>query len=82
MPQLDNLVAIGKLKAEPADRAEGLLRSGAARIVDAERSELSFESRFDLAYNAAGLLDQDVKLLEAVLRIAREVEKRVTQLLA
>jgi hypothetical protein len=54
-PQLDNLVRIGQLKAEPAAQAEldGLLRSGAARIKDAENLQLSLESRFDLAYNAA-----------------------------
>lgn len=52
---LDNLVAIGKLKAEPPAQAEldGLLGSGAARIKDAENESLSLESRFDLAYNAA-----------------------------
>jgi hypothetical protein len=53
--QLDNLVAIGKLKAEPAVQLEidGLLRSGSVRITDAENQTLSLESRFDLAYNAA-----------------------------
>jgi len=53
--QLDNLVRIGKLKAEPVAQAEldGLLRSGSARIKDAENDRLSAESRFDLAYNAA-----------------------------
>jgi hypothetical protein len=52
---LDNLVTIGKLKTEPPAQAEldGLLRSGAARIKDAENESLSLESRFDLAYNAA-----------------------------
>lgn len=55
LSQLDNLVRIGQLKAEPAARAEldGLMRSGAARITDAENDQLSIESRFDLAYNAA-----------------------------
>jgi len=40
---------------EPAAQAEldGLLRSGAARIKDAENEQLSAESRFDLACNAA-----------------------------
>ncbi|HEX7942153.1 MAG TPA: hypothetical protein VF488_10135 [Gemmatimonadaceae bacterium] len=54
-PHLDNLVRIGQLKAEPAAQVEidGLLRSGAARIKDAENEQLSIESRFDLAYNAA-----------------------------
>jgi hypothetical protein len=52
---LDNLVRIGQLKAEPVMQTEldGLLRSGAARIKDAENAQLSLESRFDLAYNAA-----------------------------
>ena len=54
-PHLDNLVRIGQLKAEPAAQVEidGLLRSGAARIKDAENEQLRIESRFDLAYNAA-----------------------------
>ena len=52
---LDNLVAIGKLKAEaPAqDELDGLMHSGSVRIKDAENEALSLESRFDLAYNAA-----------------------------
>lgn len=110
-----------------------MLASGRARLADAERTELSFESRFDLAYNAAhalalaslrshgyrsenrylvfqalqhtvgleaaewrvldkahstrnraeyeGYLDQDSKLLESMLRIAREIEKRVLALM-
>ncbi len=57
-PKLDNLVRIGKLKAEPPAEGElkGLLRSGLRRLDDAERAELSLESRFDLAYNAAHAL--------------------------
>lgn len=53
--QLDNLVAIGKLKAEsPAqEELDGLMHSGRVRIKDAENEALSLESRFDLAYNAA-----------------------------
>lgn len=56
--QLDNLVSIGKLKAEPAAQAEfdGLVRSGRVRLEDAENAELRLESRFDLAYNAAHAL--------------------------
>jgi hypothetical protein len=56
--ELDNLVKIGKLKREPAVAAEfaGLLRSGQARLADAQREALAFESRFDLAYNAAHAL--------------------------
>lgn len=55
LPELDNLVRIGKLKAEPPATSEltGLLRSGNVRLADAEREALSIESRFDLAYNAA-----------------------------
>jgi len=133
-PQLDNLVTIGKLKAEPPVQSEvdGLIHSGAVRITDAENEKLSFESRFDLAYNAAhafalvalrfhgyrsenryivfqtlnhtlqlpteqwrvldqahvkrnraeyeGALDVDLKLLEAIIRVAREVQKRVNAL--
>ena len=54
-PQLDNLVRIGQLKAEPPSEAEcqGLIRSRTRRLDDAGRGELSLESRFDLAYNAA-----------------------------
>jgi len=57
-PELDNLVRIGKLKHEPPMQAEleGLLRSGSRRLADAERTDLSLESRFDLAYNAAHAL--------------------------
>jgi hypothetical protein len=57
-PELDNLVRIGKLKAEPpADRERaGLLSSGIERLEDASRKDLSYASRFDLAYNAAHAL--------------------------
>jgi hypothetical protein len=57
-PQLDNLVRIDQLKVEPPAEAElqGLVRSGTRRLNDAAREELSLESRFDLAYNAAHAL--------------------------
>lgn len=57
-PNLENLVKIGKLKKEPVDKAEfeGLVRSGRARLSDAENSSLALESRFDLAYNASHAL--------------------------
>ena len=57
-PQLDNLVRIGQLKAEPPIDSEiaGLMRSGISRLADAERPDLSLDSRFDLAYNAAHAL--------------------------
>lgn len=53
-----NLVKTGSLKAEPPDRREfdGLVRSGLLRLNDAQRPELSLESRFDLAYNASHAL--------------------------
>jgi hypothetical protein len=55
---LDNLVRIGQLKQESprADELAGLKRSGLSRLADAERGDLSFESRSDLAYNAAHAL--------------------------
>ena len=53
--ELENLVGIGQLKRESptAGEVEALQRSGDARLADARRKELSPESRFDLAYNAA-----------------------------
>jgi hypothetical protein len=56
---LENLAGPGKsLRAEPPDEAEtkGLIRSGKARLKDAANPQLSMESRFDLAYNAAHAL--------------------------
>ena len=55
---LDNLVARGLLKPEAPtdDEVSGLIRSGAARLADAKNADLSLESRFDLAYNAAHAL--------------------------
>jgi len=56
--RLENLVRIGQLKHEPprADELAGLKRSGLSRQEDARRADLAFESRFDLAYNAAHAL--------------------------
>lgn len=56
--ELENLLKIGKLKAEPPSEQElqGLLRSGQTRLLDAGRTVLGIESRFDLAYNAAHAL--------------------------
>ena len=55
---LDNLAARGLLKPEAsaADEIRGLIHSGAARLADAKNADLSLESRFDLAYNAAHAL--------------------------
>ena len=56
--ELENLARAGKLKREPPSRKEleALQTSGEHRLADAERTDLSFESRFDLAYNAAHAL--------------------------
>ena len=53
--ELDNLVRIGRLKREPpsAREQQGLLDSARARLVDSGLAGLSFDSRFDLAYNAS-----------------------------
>ncbi|MDO9317706.1 MAG: hypothetical protein Q7V56_05855 [Gammaproteobacteria bacterium] len=56
---LTNLCGPGKsLSPEPPDPQEfaGLKRSGLARLQDASFEQLSLESRFDLAYNAAHAL--------------------------
>jgi hypothetical protein len=57
-PELENLADIGQLKREPpsAPEIEGLRNSGEARLADAQNHDLSLESRFDLAYNAAHAL--------------------------
>lgn len=56
--RLENLLRIGKLKAEPPDQQEfdGLLRSAQARLKDAALPGLSADGRFDLAYGAAHAL--------------------------
>lgn len=56
---LENLVGRDRpLIAEAPDDGEiaGLIRSGLARLADAENPALSLESRFDLACNAAHAL--------------------------
>lgn len=53
---LDNLAqAGGVLRKEPPDANEfgGLVHSATVRLADAQKTENSLESRFDLAYNAA-----------------------------
>jgi hypothetical protein len=71
--ELENLVRTGKLKLELPSQGEfeGLQRSGEARLADAERAELSLESRFDLAYNAAHALS-----LAALRRLGYRSENR------
>ncbi len=53
--KLDNLARVGKLHPQAPSRREfkGLLTSGTRRLQDAQRRDLSLESQFDLAYNAA-----------------------------
>jgi hypothetical protein len=53
--ELDSLVTTGLLKAEPGDQNEfdGLVDSARKRIADAQNTNLSQDSQFDLAYNAA-----------------------------
>jgi hypothetical protein len=56
---LERLAGPGKVLAkEPPDAKEfaGLVRSGLARLADAEREANSLDSRFDLAYSAAHAL--------------------------
>ena len=57
-PQLDNMVRIGQLHAEPTAVGEprGLIRSGILRLNDAAHEALSLEGRFDLACSAAHAL--------------------------
>lgn len=134
LERLDNLVAIGKLKAEAPARAEldGLCRSGSERLRDSQRKALGLSSRFDLVYNAGhalalaalrfhgyrsenryvvfqvltdtielpaaqwrvlddahrrrnraeyeGDIDLDEHFIESIIRVVREVEKRVIAL--
>ncbi len=70
---LENLVRIGQLRKEAprADELAGLKRSGLSRLVDAARIDLAFESRFDLAYNAAHAL-----ALYALRRMGYRAENR------
>lgn len=53
--ELENLAKSGLLHEEPFARQEyaNLIDSGRVRLKDSRRAELSIESRFDLAYNAA-----------------------------
>ncbi len=54
---LENLLRSGLKKEAPNDEEiENLIRSGERRLKDATNTDLSLESRFDLAYNAAHAL--------------------------
>jgi len=71
--ELENLVRIGRLKREPpsARELQGLLDSARLRLADAAIGSLSFESRFDLAYNASHAL-----ALYALRRIGYRCDQR------
>lgn len=53
--ELDNLVKIGRLKAEPAGRKEfaGMVKSARRGLADAQNESIAADSQFDLAYGAA-----------------------------
>lgn len=53
--ELDNLVRIGALKAEPVLRKEfdGMLVSARRGLADAQNESIETDSQFDLAYGAA-----------------------------
>jgi len=55
LPELDNLVRIGQLKAEPRNAQEvtRMLAMAQTRLRDAQLKSLSLEGRFTSAYNAA-----------------------------
>jgi hypothetical protein len=55
LPELDNLVRIGQLKAEPRNAQEvtRMLAMAQSRLSDAKLNKLSMEGRFTSAYNAA-----------------------------
>jgi hypothetical protein len=55
LPELDNLVRIGQLKAEPRNTQEvtRMLAMAQTRLSDAKLNSLSLEGRFTSAYNAA-----------------------------
>lgn len=54
-PELDNLLRIGQLKAEPRNTQEvtRMLAMAQTRLSDAKLNKLSLEGRFTSAYNAA-----------------------------
>ncbi|HMM53465.1 MAG TPA: hypothetical protein PKC23_00450 [Candidatus Desulfobacillus sp.] len=55
LPELDNLVRIGQLKAEPRNEAEvkRMPAMARSRLSDAGQTNISLEGRFTSAYNAA-----------------------------
>ncbi len=73
--ELDNLVKINRLKAEPASRTEfdGMVASARKRLTDAQNKSLDPDSQFDLAYGAAHRL-----ALAALRRDGYRSENRIT----
>ena len=55
LPELENLVRIGQLKAEPRNVQEAtrMLHMATTRLNDAQLTKLSIEGRFTSVYNAA-----------------------------
>ncbi len=58
MKNLDNLEKARQLKATPTDPYEiaNMIRSAERRLADASNTALSYETRFDIIYNAAHAL--------------------------
>jgi hypothetical protein len=73
--ELDNLVRINRLKAEPGTRSEfaGMVNSARRRLVDAQNESLDPDSQFDLAYGAAHRL-----ALAALRHKGNRSENRIT----
>jgi hypothetical protein len=74
-PELDNLVKIERLKAEPPTQNEylGMVAAARSRLKDAQNEDLDPDSRFDLAYGAAHRL-----ALAALRREGYRSENRIT----
>src|ERR1051326_5761984 len=74
-PELDNLVAIHKLNAEPPAPEEvvGMVASAKTKLVDAQNESLDPDSQFDLAYGAAHRL-----ALAALRQAGYRSENRIT----
>jgi hypothetical protein len=85
--QLQNLVAIGKLKREPSSELEiaGLIRSGREHTVQLPKAQWRVLDEAHRRRNIAeyeGGMDLDAELVAALLRVAQEVAKRVQELAA
>lgn len=74
-PELDNLVQIKRLNAEPPSREEfvGMVASAKTKLVDAQNEDLDPDSQFDLAYGAAHRL-----ALAALRHAGYRSENRIT----